>query len=63
MDTHYDFKTEAVLETPNLNDATSLKRALRSFLMIDVGVAPEDASPRDWFLALAYILRGALIRR
>ncbi|MBL6928109.1 MAG: glycogen/starch/alpha-glucan phosphorylase [Rhodospirillales bacterium] len=63
MNKNYEFKGETLLESPNLNDAASLKRALCSFLMVDVGVAPEDASPRDWFLALAYILRGALVRK
>ncbi len=63
MNKNDEFNGETLLESPNLNDAASLKRALCSFLMVDVGVAPEDASPRDWFLALAYILRGALVRK
>ncbi|MBL6947002.1 MAG: glycogen/starch/alpha-glucan phosphorylase [Rhodospirillales bacterium] len=63
MDKQFEFKTDAILETSDLNNATSLKSALCSFLINNVGVAPDDASPRDWFLALAYILRGALVRR
>ena len=63
MDKQYDFATKAAFETRNLKDAASLKRALCSFLTDSVGVAPDDASPRDWFLALAYILRGVLVRR
>ena len=48
---------------PDLNDPASIRQFLLSYLVLVVGVDPENATQRDWYYALAYLLRGELNRR
>jgi glycogen phosphorylase len=47
----------------SLGDVSGLKTSMRSFLINSVGVDPDDATPRDWYQALALVIRGHLSRR
>lgn len=51
------------VEKPDLGNEASIRQFLLSFLVFFVGADPDTASRRDWFYALAYLLRGELNRR
>ena len=58
--------TERALRSDYLMDRTdphSIKRALVSILVHEVGKDPLTATDRDWYYALAYLLRGMLSER
>lgn len=46
-----------------LGNAQHLTAAMRSVLIDDIGVDPDEATPRDWYQALACVIRGHLSRR
>ena len=46
-----------------LDDAHAVKRAIVNYLVHAVGKDPAYAAPRDWFYALAFMVRGALSER
>ena len=48
---------------PDLHDPERMREALYTYLVNLAGVAPGEATPRDWFYALAHLLRGELGRR
>ncbi|MCG8508341.1 MAG: glycogen/starch/alpha-glucan family phosphorylase, partial [Rhodospirillales bacterium] len=47
----------------SLGNVSELKAAMHSFLIDSVGVDPDEATPRDWYQALARVIRGHLSRR
>ncbi|MFA7431486.1 MAG: hypothetical protein WCZ23_15105, partial [Rhodospirillaceae bacterium] len=57
--------TRVVAETANpeyidVGSVQGVKRQLLSYLVHNVGVSPETASPRDWLYAVAGLVRGIL---
>ncbi len=57
--------TKAVAETAcaeliDVGSVEGIKRQLLSYLVHNVGVSPEAASPRDWLYAVAGLVRGIL---
>jgi starch phosphorylase len=46
-----------------LGDAHAVKRAIVNYLVHAVGKDPAYATPRDWFYALAFMVRGVLSER
>jgi len=44
----------------NVDSVADIKRHLISYLVHNVGVAPENASERDWLYAVAGLVRGVL---
>jgi starch phosphorylase len=46
-----------------LNDVAWVQRRLLDYMIHVVGKAPEQASSRDWFYALAYFIRGVVGER
>jgi len=44
-------------------DADSIRRALIGYMVRVVGTDPRDAGPREWFLAVAHLLKGILSER
>lgn len=47
----------------DLNQVAALKRTLVDRLVYSIGKDPVDTVPRDWFLALAYVVRDRLTLR
>ncbi|SDD76310.1 glycogen/starch/alpha-glucan phosphorylase [Rhodospira trueperi] len=47
----------------NLEDAENIKRALIAYMVRVVGHDPRSAGPRQWFLALAHVIKGILSER
>ncbi len=57
---------EAAYEYSSLVDfenEASIREGLLSYMIQHVGKDPAFASPRDWFRALAYMIRGLLSDR
>jgi len=44
-------------------DMESIRHALIDYMVRVVGTDPRDAGPRDWFLALAHMIKGILSER
>ncbi|MQX37845.1 glycogen/starch/alpha-glucan phosphorylase [Roseospira navarrensis] len=47
----------------NMHDADSIQRGLISYMVRVVGHDPRSAGPRQWFMALAYMVKGILSER
>lgn len=50
----------ACAELIDVGSVEGIKRQLLSYLVHNVGVSPESASPRDWLYAVAGLVRGIL---
>ena len=50
-------------ESLDLKDVAALKRALVNRLIFSIGKDPIETVERDWFFALAYVVRDGLIQR
>lgn len=61
MDIHVD--PQFTPEEGPLTDTRAIKRRLLDCMVHVVGRDPDDATERDWFYALAYLLRGILGER
>ncbi|MCB2101960.1 MAG: glycogen/starch/alpha-glucan phosphorylase [Rhodobacterales bacterium] len=48
---------------PDLSDAEAMRKALVHYMIHNVGRDPDYATRRDWFYALAYLVRGVLSER
>lgn len=44
-------------------DADTIRRSLANHLLFPIGKEPANATPRDWFAALAYTVRDRLVER
>ena len=47
-------------DAPDTHDVPALKRALFNRLMYTIGKDPIECGERDWFFALAYVIRPEL---
>ncbi len=47
----------------DIQDMESIRHALIDYMVRVVGTDPRDAGPREWFLALAHMLKGILSER
>jgi starch phosphorylase len=54
---------EDIYEITNPKDISSLKRALVNRLIYSIGKDPVETQERDWFFALAYVVRDLLTLR
>jgi starch phosphorylase len=50
-------------DAPDTRDAAALKRALFNRLIYTIGKDPIECGERDWFFALAYLIRDCLTQR
>jgi starch phosphorylase len=50
-------------EVASPQDVAALKRALINRLFYTIGKDPVETQPRDWFLALAYVVRDQMAQR